>query len=346
MNHHTSNADTSLEQVRSILPLLRCPVSGSLLEWDGRAEVLRSTDGERDYPVVDGLPLMFAPNVWPAGKRDVTDIVKTFYEETPFPNYDDLDSRESLEQKARRGVFARLLDEQLPPGATVLEAGCGTGQLSNFLAMDWNRTVVGADLCKNSLRLAKGFRDRFAVTNATFVQMNLFRPPFENESFDVVISNGVLHHTADPEAGFHAIASKLKPGGIIIIGLYNWLGRLPTLWRRRAIELLGKRSLLLDSRLRGGQLNKGRWAAWFRDQYQHPHESKHSITEVLGWFEKDRIEFLSSVPSIGNEKFTPDFRLFERHPAGQRLERIGTEAEMLLSGGQDGGLYIMIGRKR
>ena len=105
-------------------------------------------------------------------------MVKSFYEETPFPNYDDLDGRESLQTKAKRGVFARLLDEQIPRPALVLEAGCGTGQLSNFLGMNWGRTVIGADLCLNSLRLAKSFRDRCSIANAQFVQMNLFRPPF------------------------------------------------------------------------------------------------------------------------------------------------------------------------
>lgn len=334
------------ESFLDILPLLRCPVTLSPLRWDGAAGTLRSADGERDYRVTDGIPLLFAPNVWPAGKRDVTDIVKSFYEETPFPNYDDLDSRESLRLKARRGVFAQLLDEQLPAGSVVLEAGCGTGQLSNFLGMGWNRTVVGADLCANSLRLAKAFRDKFAITNVNFVQMNLFRPPFENRGFDVVICNGVLHHTADPAAGFSALAAKLKPGGYIIVGLYNRLGRLPTLWRRRAMELFGKRPMLLDARLRGGDLNRGRWAAWFRDQYQHPHESRHSITEVLRWFEAADVEFRSSAPSVGDTKFTADFRLFDRHSAGTRIERVATEMEMLLSGGTDGGLFIMIGRKR
>jgi SAM-dependent methyltransferase len=66
----------------------------------------------------------------------VTETVKGFYEENPFPNYDDMGSRESLKRKAMKGIFARLLDEQLPRGALILEAGCGTGQLSNFLAMN------------------------------------------------------------------------------------------------------------------------------------------------------------------------------------------------------------------
>jgi SAM-dependent methyltransferase len=285
------------------------------------------------------------PNAWGDGKLDVTDIVKDFYEETPFPNYDDVDSRETLRQKARLGVFARILDEQISPDVLVLEVGSGTGQLTNFLGMDWRRRAIGADLCMNSLKLAKDFRDRFGIVNADFLQMNLFRPPFADASMDVVISNGVLHHTADPEGGFRAILAKLKPGGYIIIGLYNWLGRLPTLWRRRLIEVFGDRMAALDHRLRGDRLNTGRWAAWFRDQYRHPHESKHSMDEVLGWFKRNRVEFLSSIPSVGDVEFDENEPIFAAHRIGTRLDRLSTEIEMLLSGGTDGGLFIMIGRK-
>jgi len=299
----------------------------------------------QSYPVTDGIPQLFAPNNWDDTKLDVTDMVKAFYEETPFPNYEDLDSRESLQKKARLGVFARVLDDKLPPDVTVLEVGCGTGQLTNFLGMNWRRRVIGADLCMNSLRLANGFRERCAIVNSSFVQINLFRPPFADESIDVVISNGVLHHTSDPEGGFRSIAGKVKPGGYVLIGLYNWLGRLPTLWRRRLIALFGDRMAMLDSRLRGGALNAGRWAAWFRDQYQHPHESKHSMDEVLGWFARDRIEFISSIPSIGDAEFHDDEPIFQPHSSGRRLDRLSSEIEMLLSGGVDGGLFIMIGRK-
>ena len=224
-----------------VLPLLRDPVDGGALRHDARDDALASEDGTRRYPVVDGIPCLFAPNQWPEGRADVTDLVKAFYEVTPFPNYDDLDSRESLRAKAQRGVFARLLDEQLPRPALVLEAGCGTGQLTNFLGMNWGRTVIGADLCLNSLSLAKAFRDRMSIANAQFVQMNLFRPPFPDATFDLVVSNGVLHHTSDPRGGFEAIARKVKPGGHVIVGLYNDLGRLPTLWRRAMIERFGER---------------------------------------------------------------------------------------------------------
>lgn len=104
------------------------------------------------FPVVHGIPNLFVPNGWtaPGQLADVTEVVKAFYEETPFPNYDDFDPRESLRQKARRGIFAALLDEQIVPGARVPEAGCGTGQLSNFLGLAWDRKVFGGDLSLNS----------------------------------------------------------------------------------------------------------------------------------------------------------------------------------------------------
>jgi hypothetical protein len=57
--------------------------------------------------VTDEIPQLFVPNEAREGQLDVTDIVKDFYEETPFPNYDHLDSRDSLQTKARRGIFCR-----------------------------------------------------------------------------------------------------------------------------------------------------------------------------------------------------------------------------------------------
>jgi SAM-dependent methyltransferase len=329
----------------AIQDLLQCPVEGSPLAWDPGASQLKDTAGAHSYGVEAGIPRLFAPNAWPQDKTDVTDIVKQFYEETPFPNYEGLDTRDSLRRKAREGVFARLLDEQIPHVAKILEVGCGTGQMTNFLGMGWGRTCVGADLCMNSLRLAKGFRDRFSINNAHFIQINLFRPPLKTAGFDVVISNGVLHHTSDCAGAFQAIAPLVRSGGFIIIGLYNWLGRLPTLWRRWLIERFGGGGALLDHRLRG-KGEAARREAWFMDQYRHPHETKHSIDEVLAWFNSAGFDFISSVPAIGDVEFSEDIRLLEPHPAGRYLDRLSTEMEMLLSGGADGGLYIMIGRKR
>ena len=323
--------------------ILQCPITGEpLVEVE---DGWRSASRQRIYPVEHGILRLFAPVDPTMSDRDVTEMVKAFYEETPFPNYDDIDSRETLVIKARQGGFAAALDEQLPDGAIVLEAGCGTGQLTNFLGLSWKRRVLGGDICLNSLRLANGFRERYRIANAAFLQMNLFRPPFRDDSIDVLICNGVLHHTGDARKGFETLLSKVKPGGHILIGLYNSYGRLPTLWRRRAFERFGPALYFLDSRLTSARMNDGRWQAWFCDQYRHPHETRHSIDEVLGWFDTAGVDFLSSIPAADGSPFTNDTRLFAPHPRATRTGRWATQLQMLLNGGRDGGLFIMIGRK-
>jgi SAM-dependent methyltransferase len=328
---------------RDCADILQCPITGEPLITveDGWS----SAGGQRHYPIDQDIPLLFAPVDPAITDHDVTEMVKAFYEETPFPNYDDIDSRETLIMKARQGKFAAALDEQLPDGAIVLEAGCGTGQLTNFLGLSWKRRVLGGDICLNSLRLANGFRERYRIANAAFLQMNLFRPPFRDNSIDVVISIGVLHHTGDARKGFETLVRKVKPGGYILIGLYNSYGRLPTLWRRRAFERFGPALYFLDHRLTSARMNEGRWQAWFRDQYRHPHETRHSIDEVLGWSDAAGVDFLSSIPAADGSPFTNDTRLFEPHPRATTTGRWATQLQMLLAGGRDGGLFIMIGRK-
>jgi SAM-dependent methyltransferase len=323
--------------------ILECPATGKPLRPEGGT--LAVTGSDRRYGATDGIPNLFVPTTPSAGHVDVTEMVKAFYEETPFPNYDDLDSRESLARKGRRNLFAALFDAQIPKGAVVLEAGCGTGQLTNFLGMAPYRRVIGGDLCLNSLRLAKGFRDRYGVRNNAFVQMNLFRPPFRDASFDVIVSNGVLHHTGDPAGGFAALVKKLKPGGVIVIGLYNSYARLPTLWRRALFNRFGATLYFLDPRL-GRPVNLDRQRAWFMDQYRHPHESRHSMDEVLEWFAANGIDFVSGIPHLDGTPFAYGEALFAPHTPGSRFARVSTQIGMLLSGGADGGLFIMIGRKR
>jgi SAM-dependent methyltransferase len=326
--------------------ILMDPATGRGVQVDNGRFVVE--DAARRIDVNDGIPNFFVPADHAAGSKleDVTEIVRAFYEDTPFPNYDGFDSRESLAAKARRGVFASLLDQQLPKGALVLEAGCGTGQLSNFLGMSWERYVFAGDLCLNSLRLAKGFADRYAIRNVAFFQMNLFRPPFRDGVFDVVISNGVLHHTADCEGAFRSLLRPLKSGGLVLIGLYNAYARLPTLWKRWAFRTFGPKLYFLDPRLRDWSKEPDRIKAWFMDQYRHPHETRHSMDQVLGWFERYQIDFVNGIPHLDGTDFAANERLFEQHHRGTSVMRFNTQLGMLLSGGTDGGLFIMIGRKR
>ena len=320
-----------------------CPICGGHLASEPNA--VHCEDCHHEFPVEGGIPQLFWMNDWPSNKPDVTTVMQAFYEKTPFPNYDEFDSAEALRLKARRGVFAKLLDEQIKFGSRILEVGCGTGQLSNFLGMTWGRTVVGADACLHSLQLAENFRRENEINGARFLQMNLFRPAFPPESFDFVICNGVLHHTSDPYLGFQSISKLVKRGGYILIGLYNKYSRLATDFRRVWFKLSGDRMQFLDAQIRDRSQNIGRKQAWFQDQYKNPHESKHTFAEVQDWFQKNGFEFMNSIPKCQGEEFAPDEKLFTPHSPGTSFQHFLVQAGETLVGGRDGGFFISIGKR-
>ena len=299
----------------------------------------------RTYPVEEGIPRLFVPTVGESNGHDVTEMVKQFYEETPFPNYDDLDSSRALLEKAREGKFARLLNEQIPYDARVVEIGCGTGQLTNFLAIA-HRSVLGVDVCLNSLRLAERFRAAQDIKWATFAQMNLFRPALKDGFFDFVISNGVLHHTGDCRGALARISRLAKPGGYVVVGLYNSFSRQLHYARVGLYRLTGITSRFLDPHF-NKMTAKGKRDAWFQDQYCHPHETCHSLGEVMRWMDEDGLDFVNSIPKpevgpsldSGEQLFTP------RDP-GTALGRIMSQLGDMGSGYREGGFFIVIGRRR
>jgi ubiquinone/menaquinone biosynthesis C-methylase UbiE len=303
----------------------------------------RNPRTQRCYPVAEGIPRLFVPND-DTDARDVTEIVKQFYETTPFPNYDDLDTSRALLEKARAGLFARLLNEQIPYGQAVLEVGCGTGQLTNFLSIA-HRTVLGVDLCLNSLRLAQRFKSDNGLERATFAQMNLFRPALRDAFFDVVISNGVLHHTGDCRAAFQRVSRLVKPGGFFVVGLYSAFSRQLHYARRALFRWTSVTSRLLDPQF--GRMRAAKSEAWFRDQYCHPHETAHTLDEVLEWMDESRLEFVNSIPKpVAGPSLVEDERLFEPRGRGTAVSRFLSQLHDVPSGYREGGFFIVIAQRR
>src|SRR5688500_17715566 len=148
-----TKAVSAASQIVRHAAIFACPQCGGDIDF-AKVSCIRC---DIAYGEENGIPLFFRPNEWD-GKSDVTESMKAFYEKTPFPNYDDIDSGMRLAEKAEKGLFAHLLNKQMRFGVRVLEAGCGTGQLSNFLGLTAGRAIFGADMCMNSLRLADGFR--------------------------------------------------------------------------------------------------------------------------------------------------------------------------------------------
>jgi 2-polyprenyl-3-methyl-5-hydroxy-6-metoxy-1,4-benzoquinol methylase len=318
-----------------------CPVSGRPLFVD--QEGLVDENAERRYPSEGGVSFLYA-----AEEDDrpvaVTDAVREFYTEAPFPNYNDFDDVATFVKRAERSVFAAKLRSEIPINSKVLEVGCGTGQLSNFLAATTMSHIYATDLTPASLHLGAAFARRNHIHGIKFLQMNLFRPCIRPRSMDLVISNGVLHHTYDTRKAFRSIAGLVKPGGHILVGLYNKIGRLRTDFRRLLYKRFGESVLFLDPHLRN-ELSAEKRRAWIQDQYLHPQERKHTMSEVLRWFREDGFSFVTSLPAIGDAGQASG-KLFTPHDQGTPLDRLTAQSGMLFSSlGGEGGLFIMIGRK-
>jgi 2-polyprenyl-3-methyl-5-hydroxy-6-metoxy-1,4-benzoquinol methylase len=188
----------------SLMALFACPACSGPLE-----QLVCSSCGRR-YQSPGGIPDFRLP----ADRR--TEVVREFYSAAPFPGYPSGETVVNLRERGRRSEFARLLDEAIPPGARVLELGCGTGQLSLFLATA-DRMVIGADLARASLELGAEAARRFGVQGVQFVEMDLRTPGLQARAFDVVVCSGVLHHTPDPRNAFRAVARLVKPGGYLVL---------------------------------------------------------------------------------------------------------------------------------
>ena len=87
--------------------------------------------------------------------------------------------------------------------------------------------------------------------------------------------------------------------------------------------------------------------SWIQDQYFHPIESLHTLDEVLDWFKKNKIEYLSSIPSCDFESSNSYNEIFHKKSKGDFYSRFLNQFSMIFNKlGSDGGLFVVIGKKR
>jgi len=271
-----------------------------------------------------------------------------FYNEAPFPNFEDNDDKSSINQKGDNNNLANKFKNFIGFNKDILEVGCGTGQLSIYFSIGNNNRVYALDPTLTSINLGKEFAKKNKIKNIKFVNADIFDDIFNDKTFDFIWTSGVLHHTKNPKLAFDIISKYLKKNGYILVGLYNKYGRARTLFRRILYKYFGQSILmLLDPTLR--KIKKGndnQIKAWIRDQYEHPIESLHTLDEVLKWFDDNNIEFINSIPQCNIEKKN-EKTLFEKSSKGTFLSRFFSQISMLFNElGSDGGLFIVIGKKK
>jgi SAM-dependent methyltransferase len=138
--------------------------------------------------------------------------------ELEFGSREFFDSVEKQRYQNYAPWMPRVMGFDQFAGKRLLEVGCGMG--TDLLQFARGGAIcTGADLTPRSIEISRG---RFEVYGfpGTFLITDGERLPFPDESFDVVYSNGVLHHTPDTAGAVREIYRVLRPGGIAKVMLY------------------------------------------------------------------------------------------------------------------------------
>jgi SAM-dependent methyltransferase len=153
--------------------------------------------------------------------------VRDLYEANPYPRWRRLSRGAPLDLDQN----LRLLTggEWHPPDflrrPRLLVAGCGTGRDLLNGARTWRpAAVTGFDLSRTSLAYAQQMAARLGV-EVELYHADLTRLDGWERQFDAIVCTGVLHHLEDPLAGWRRLLQLLRPGGVMLVGLYSETAR-------------------------------------------------------------------------------------------------------------------------
>ncbi|MBI3675201.1 MAG: class I SAM-dependent methyltransferase [Proteobacteria bacterium] len=244
----------------------------------------------------------------PGASSSLQQKTASHYERHPFDFMTEEDERDI--EKTQPKPFVEFVTGYCHHGSRVAEIGCGPGRGTMYLTQrDMN--VVAVDISLHSLELARRRAPAAAFLNATNLAL-----PLASNGFDLVVSDGVIHHTPDAHRSFVENVRILKPGGAMYLGVYNrrgyyyfvynyigaplrslerfWLGRaliyglvFPLYYAVHRIKSAGKRTLR-------GSVN------FFYDYMMTPRASFHTYEEIEAWGREAGLDLLKYDPSLGN----------------------------------------------
>ena len=177
-------------------------------------------------------------------------------------------------------------------------------------------TSNGADVTAVDLSAASLARARKRAPAAGFVRGTVMALPFCNACFELVIADGVLHHTPDARGAFAECVRVLRPGGYLYLGVYNrrryyyyiyTYGGPPIRWLERSVAGRVLLALTLVPLYYVAHLAKSRgrrtWEGaknFFYDYIITPQASFHTREEITAWGSAVRLEIVKYDASLGN----------------------------------------------
>jgi SAM-dependent methyltransferase len=229
----------------------------------------------------------------PPSQGTAREQTRDHYDRYPF----GFDQEEILAEKLERRVMGEAIRATRPTDL-VLDVGCGASRVARLVRRTSGARTLGIDLSLASLRASR------AAAPGPLVQGDNLHLPLRSGCADLVISNGVIHHTPDAHAAFLELARVVRPGGTLVVSVYDrgswyypvyrWLGA-GVRGLRRAIGDRGLRItvfplfhlgvlvlLPLATRRRLFLPLETSWNL-FHDQLTTPRASFHRFEELRGW---------------------------------------------------------------
>jgi SAM-dependent methyltransferase len=240
----------------------------------------------------------------------VSAAVRQQYEENPYPRWVKPAPVGAKIPVAAylRGIAPGYRDVARNDGFDVLMAGCGTGQEVIECARKFSDArFLAVDLSLSSLGYAKRQAQSFGLTNIEFAQADILALGSIGRSFDMIESNGVLHHMADPMHGWAVLVSLLRPGAAMRIGFYSELARRDVVAARVFITERGYGATIDDIRRCRQEMkaaNEGTplrnltkigdffAASECRDLIFHVQEHRLSLPQIKAFLDGHGLEFL------------------------------------------------------
>jgi len=116
--------------------------------------------------------------------------------------------------KAVETALLKLVGKR--PFQTMLDLGTGTGRLLEIFAPLYRRGI-GIDMSREMLTVARANLDKAGISNAQVRLGDIYAPPVERDSFDLITIHQVLHYLDDPALAIREAARLLRPAGRLVI---------------------------------------------------------------------------------------------------------------------------------
>lgn len=243
-------------------------------------------------------------------KKFKQEVLTAFQKVSPSKIGIELEDEYAKYRQSQFNLFFHKL--KFPPelfhGKTVIDFGCGTGEMDIVLA-NWGASVEGFDFNDISIARANDLKEHFGLASQTaFSVGDIDAYPFQSGAYDISASFGVIAHVPDQENMLRRMADASRKGGFVVLGYIEDSGLIQRLLHRAIIQANSDKSDAEVFRIAKACFSEhiersvkygGRTAdSVINDYLVNPHYIGISTQKLLSWASRYGLEYYSGWPNI------------------------------------------------